>query len=151
VTKGSFYWHFADRETLLSAALKCWEAAERERLDRAAGEDPRGELTALVRSFASGEGCPELRASDGERHAAVAASLAPVGRARAVWIAERLSALGYDEDTAAARALIATGSLVGLRGLRRTHAVSGDEVVAAWLATLLAPAPAASASPDFRD
>ena len=25
VTKGSFYWHFADREALLHAALKRWE------------------------------------------------------------------------------------------------------------------------------
>jgi len=51
VTKGSFYWHFSNREALLQAALARWEQSDVEALmrqvDRVA--DPRARLELLFR------------------------------------------------------------------------------------------------------
>jgi AcrR family transcriptional regulator len=57
VTKGSFYWHFKNREALLSAALQRWETDDTRELEShivAAGDDPRERLSALFR-WVSGE------------------------------------------------------------------------------------------------
>ena len=57
VTKGSFYWHFKNREALLQAALNRWEADDDRELQQhigAAGDPPRERLGALFR-WVSGE------------------------------------------------------------------------------------------------
>jgi AcrR family transcriptional regulator len=56
VTKGSFYWHFKNREALLSAALLRWEADDQRELQRhiSAAAEPRERLGALFR-WVSGE------------------------------------------------------------------------------------------------
>ncbi len=57
VTKGSFYWHFRNREALLAAALARWEADDERELQRhveAAADEPRERLRALFR-WVSGE------------------------------------------------------------------------------------------------
>ena len=49
VTKGSFYWHFASRDALIEAALRRWETADVEGLERRIDPivDPRERLTEL--------------------------------------------------------------------------------------------------------
>jgi AcrR family transcriptional regulator len=57
VTKGSFYWHFRNREALLSATLLRWEADDERELQHhigAAADEPRERLGALFR-WVSGE------------------------------------------------------------------------------------------------
>jgi AcrR family transcriptional regulator len=57
VTKGSFYWHFKNREALLQATLKRWEADDENELQSHIGavhDDPRERLGALFR-WVSGE------------------------------------------------------------------------------------------------
>jgi AcrR family transcriptional regulator len=57
VTKGSFYWHFRNREALLAAALARWEADDERELQQhveAAADEPRERLRALFR-WVSGE------------------------------------------------------------------------------------------------
>ncbi|WHZ19576.1 MAG: Transcriptional regulator, AcrR family [Rhodanobacteraceae bacterium] len=57
VTKGSFYWHFKNREALLQAALDRWEADDERELQAhigTAGGNPRERLGALFR-WVSGE------------------------------------------------------------------------------------------------
>lgn len=57
VTKGSFYWHFKNREALLQAALNRWEADDDGDLQQhvgAPGDHPRKRLGALFR-WVSGE------------------------------------------------------------------------------------------------
>ncbi len=50
VTKGSFYWHFANRDALLQATLERWEAECTEAVIAAVAriEDPRERLAALI-------------------------------------------------------------------------------------------------------
>ncbi|CAN5910063.1 TetR/AcrR family transcriptional regulator [soil metagenome] len=50
VTKGSFYWHFADRQALLTALLTRWEATGTEQIitEVDAVDDPIDRLRALV-------------------------------------------------------------------------------------------------------
>ncbi|MGH8191850.1 MAG: TetR/AcrR family transcriptional regulator [Rhodanobacteraceae bacterium] len=56
VTKGSFYWHFRNREALLSAALNRWEADDERELQHHidAADEPRERLRELFR-WVSGE------------------------------------------------------------------------------------------------
>ncbi|HVU82101.1 MAG TPA: helix-turn-helix domain-containing protein, partial [Rhodanobacteraceae bacterium] len=52
VTKGSFYWHFKNREALLQAALNRWEAGDDTELQHhigTSGAAPRERLGALFR------------------------------------------------------------------------------------------------------
>ena len=41
VTKGSFYWHFANREALMAAAITRWERDQLEDLHNAEAADPK--------------------------------------------------------------------------------------------------------------
>src|SRR3954447_10135934 len=56
VTKGSFYWHFADREALLVAALARWETGHTDRIIDAAEDvsDPRERLRRLIGRVVAG-------------------------------------------------------------------------------------------------
>ena len=49
-TKGSFYWHFADREELVRAALELWELEQTSAVIDELGtvEDPRERLRVLL-------------------------------------------------------------------------------------------------------
>lgn len=51
VTRGSFYWHFKDREDLLSAVLQAWRAHATEQLTKrleSAHDDPRAQIRDLI-------------------------------------------------------------------------------------------------------
>ncbi len=51
VTKGSFYWHFANREALIQATLNRWEENDRQTFERSVNlfKDPRDKMRALFR------------------------------------------------------------------------------------------------------
>ena len=51
VTKGSFYWHFANREALIDAALARWEENDRLTFERSLSiiKDPHDKMRALFR------------------------------------------------------------------------------------------------------
>lgn len=51
VTKGSFYWHFENRDALIIAALDRWEAEDTRTFERSIGiiKDPREKLRTLFR------------------------------------------------------------------------------------------------------
>jgi AcrR family transcriptional regulator len=62
VTKGSFYWHFANREALLMAALALWERKETEETFAAVRRepDPRARIQKLFASVHAGERAARL-------------------------------------------------------------------------------------------
>jgi AcrR family transcriptional regulator len=97
VTKGSFYWHFADRPALLEAVLARWEDQARALLGAAAEAGrPEERLVLLLRGLAR----PAGDLGDAEvfawarRERAVAERVSAVERERVVFLKQQLSELG---------------------------------------------------------
>ncbi len=117
-TKGSFYWHFRDREDLIHAALERWESQETDAVIAMLGPLPDGGarlrelLTAIFLTHAD---VPDrtvgLVAHAG--HPAVEEVLARVMRRRIDYVAEQLVAAGIDEDEARHRAVLAYTAYLG--------------------------------------
>lgn len=124
-TKGSFYWHFADRAALIAATLELWEQRETtEVIERIqAIEDPRERLSALGRGAYAG-------AAHGNAHAAVLAAssdprvwpvLERVTRARLAFLERLYSDLGVAADQAPRWARLAYALYLGIGELRRAN------------------------------
>lgn len=124
-TKGSFYWHFTDRDDLLAEVLTLWEEVETTRVVEALGAvpDPRQRLVVLGRSAYQ-------RASRGGAHAALLAAaddprvqpvLARVTRTR-LQVLERLyREIGLDDPAATRYARLAYAVYLGTADLRRAE------------------------------
>lgn len=153
-TKGSFYWHFRDRDELVTEALAHWEQMGTEAVIVTLGSlgDPRSRLRHLLETlFLPDAGGPEgddaagttqLRADDDSKsldlgislsesggHPAVAELLARVTERRVAYVAEQIEACGVDPAEAQRRALLAYTSYLGYSSLGRTApgAVPGGE------------------------
>jgi AcrR family transcriptional regulator len=117
-TKGSFYWHFANREALLEAALTRWEERTTTEviaeIDHAP-EDPAGRLRLLIiRVIGMAERDPvgpALLANAG--HPLVAPLLARVTEARLGIITRLFGQLGLPAAEARSRALLAYSAFLG--------------------------------------
>jgi AcrR family transcriptional regulator len=130
VTKGSFYWHFKDRDALFDAILDSWrrQATLRiiSRLDQAA-QDSAGRLRHLLLlpfQGARSERGAEVELSIrlwGRRDPRAHAALAEVDQLRLRYIAGLLEDCGYSAADAQARAVLAYafirvgGTLIGPR------------------------------------
>jgi AcrR family transcriptional regulator len=122
VTKGSFYWHFADREALLAALLADWERRAGGRIlarIEAASQAPRERLALLLETVVrEGGGAldPAIRAWSRTDHRA-AACLARVDELRLVWLVQLFEALGYAGAEARTRARLSYLALIGEHSL----------------------------------
>ena len=119
VTKGSFYWHFADRAALHDSMLDRWrETATRAiiaRVERTAAT-PREKLRRLIAlTTTSGTGARLDIAvrTWANLDARVADVVAEIDRERMDFIADLLESIGIDRATAAARAQILYLTLIG--------------------------------------
>ena len=117
-TKGSFYWHFANREELLQAALARWEEQTTTAVISeitGAPDDPAGQFRLLIiRVIQAAELDPigpALLAT--AAHPAVAPVLARVTRERIAVIAGLFGKLGFGPDQARQRALLAYSAYLG--------------------------------------
>jgi AcrR family transcriptional regulator len=148
VTKGSFYWHFKDRDALLRAALGRWEADYTERVIEALAGivDPRERLVRLLSDVTMATKGPfrihaALGAATGEP--AVRAALARVSRRRLGYLEDCYEALGLSRRAARRRALLAYAAYIGLIHVRLEapeELPAGDELaryVAHVIATLV--------------
>jgi AcrR family transcriptional regulator len=121
VTKGSFYWHFADREALLAAALSHWEKSHTERVIEAVAEvrDPRARLSQLIgRVLAGGRSDRIHLALATATHPLVRETLARVTHRRLEYLASCYRELGQPPREAKRSALFAYAAYVGLVHLR---------------------------------
>jgi AcrR family transcriptional regulator len=97
LTKGSFYWHFKDREELLEAVLNEWEGRESERLRANANAPPAERLVHLL-EVATEPGASRLETAlcDWARQdMSVAERLRAIERLRISFLAQLLADLGF--------------------------------------------------------
>ena len=123
-TKGSFYWHFANRQALLEAALATWEREETDAVIAAVDllDEPRERLDVLIGLVldASPVEPLELALLASRREPAVAAALGRVTERRIDYVAGLYRAVGLDEHTARSQAVTAVAAYLGHVQLAQT-------------------------------
>lgn len=121
VTKGSFYWHFTDRDALLAAALRRWEKSYTERIIDTVADvrDPRERLTRLIGRVLVGGWSDRIHiALAASQHPLVREALARVSRRRLAYLESCYVDLGQPRREAKRSALLAYAAYVGLVHLR---------------------------------
>lgn len=127
-TKGSFYWHFANREELVAAVLSAWTDAHTEaiiqRVDAVA--DPRERLGELFTDvFEAGrDGRIELRLLAGLDDPAAADAIDAVTRRRVEYVTRCFRDLGLPAKAARQHAVLAYSAYLGL--LQAQHATGAS-------------------------
>ncbi|WP_344534097.1 TetR/AcrR family transcriptional regulator [Streptomyces albiaxialis] len=116
-TKGSFYWHFANRDALIEAALVRWEQLGTEAViaDLETEPDPEKRLrTLLLRATeAAAEDSLELSLLAHADHPAVAAVLARVTERRVGYVTALFAELGFTAPEAERRGLLSYSAFLG--------------------------------------
>ncbi|WP_151484061.1 TetR/AcrR family transcriptional regulator [Streptomyces albicerus] len=116
-TKGSFYWHFDNREALIEAALARWVEADTEEIITAVETepDPEKRLRILFTEIAKPDTADPLEVSllASTDHPQVAAALRQVTERRIGYLAGLFTELGFAEDEARRRGLMAYSFYLG--------------------------------------
>jgi AcrR family transcriptional regulator len=121
VTKGSFYWHFSDRDALLAAALEHWEKGYTENVIVALEgvRDPRARLARLIGRVLGGGQADRIHiALASSKHRLVRKAVARVTRRRLAYLESCYVELGQSRREAKRSALLAYAVYVGLVHLR---------------------------------
>ena len=149
VTKGGFYWHFADRPALLEEMLDTWERVSIdeaiERVEREGG-DARDRLRRLFALASAGDELArlvlrtDLAVRDwARRDPAVAARLRRVDNRRMEYLRSLFAGFCPDADDVEARGLVTMSLFVGNHFVAADHGDrSRADVVELALARLLA-------------
>ncbi|GHG48100.1 TetR/AcrR family transcriptional regulator [Streptomyces griseocarneus] len=116
-TKGSFYWHFTNREALIEAALERWAEVCTEDIITALRAEP-DPLVRLRRLFAETTAAAardplELSLLATSGHPQVAAVLRRVTERRVGYLAELFTELGFAPDEARRRGLLGYTAYLG--------------------------------------
>jgi AcrR family transcriptional regulator len=125
VTRGGFYWHFANRQALLTEMLDSWEHAATddvlERVERRGG-DPRDRARRAGALTLSDALLPiDLAVRDwARRDPAVARRLRRVDNRRMEYLRTQMRAICTDGDEVEARCLLAFSLLIG------SHLITAD-------------------------
>lgn len=123
VTKGSFYWHFANRDALLDAALTLWEKRETEEIIESVSReaDPRQRIEALFwKVLGDRRTSPlyfALSAVSGDPR--IGSAVRRVAERRLGFMTECFTALGMGEEEARRRSLMAYALYLGMLQLQR--------------------------------
>ena len=125
ITKGSFYWHFSGRESLLEQALKRWEEHDSRNLAKSMGEisDPRDRLISFFRRVGkeklTHEVYSELCAAAG--HAQVEPVLERVANRRIQHLNSAFEEMGMPKQQAKNQARLIYSVYLGFLQLQRQH------------------------------
>lgn len=152
-SKGSFYWHFADRPALLTSMLELWEREGTADVIAhvAAIADPaerlrhvtREALEAKTRGVDVAHAEAALRSWAAQDHA-VAARFVRVEQARTAFLANELTALGYDPAAAMRLGKALYLALIGLYAARSyATELADDAAMLDLLERVIAAAPPA--------
>jgi len=122
-TKGSFYWHFKDRDALAKAALELWERQQTDAVisDLARISDPVARLRALfdlVLTHPGDEEDPVVALFRDASNPRVAEALERVTQRRIDYITAQLVEAGTERPEAQRRAVVAYAAYVGWWQLR---------------------------------
>ena len=116
-TKGSFYWHFTDRDELVRAALALWEDEQTGAVidELAALSDPHERLRVLFDLVLTHPGGvdPVVALFRDATHPEVAAALRRVTKRRIDYVADELVATGVGRAEAGRRASVAVAAYIG--------------------------------------
>jgi AcrR family transcriptional regulator len=116
-TKGSFYWHFANREALVAAALERWAELETEAViaEVAGQSDPEARIRRLftLTTYTAARDPVELALLADAAHPQVAVALRLVTERRLDYLTELFGEFGLDAAEARHRALLAYASYLG--------------------------------------
>jgi AcrR family transcriptional regulator len=150
-SKGSFYWHFADRPALLEAVLELWEReGTQDLITRAqAMPDPREGLRVLAKDTLDVQqnGVDVARIETAIRAWAardpkVGERFARIEDARTTFLAEQIAALGYEPDLALQLSKIVHLAVIGLFAARASgSALAEDQTLTVMVERLIAEAP----------
>lgn len=123
-TRGSFYWHFKDRDALLTAALEKWEQRNTAALISELGDitDPRKRLTALFTTALGKESITGLEPAIVAHadHPAVTPVLRRVTERRIAYLTDLYTDLGLAPVPARHQAVTAYATYLGWLELRRS-------------------------------
>ena len=156
VTRGSFYWHFRDREDLLRRVLKAWSESSTEQLTRRlahAHADPREQLRDVISLPFRGRAAAKAarielairawaRRDELARLAVDAADAARIGYHREIF-----SALGFADEEARQRAFLLYGYEVAESLLHGQGTAAQRQARAAYVERLMLLPLAEPASP----
>lgn len=117
-TKGSFYWHFPNREALLETALARWQERHTTAVNasvEAASDDPVKQLRLLIDQVVQTAEQDSIGVAllSGADHPAVAAALARVTSQRIDFLARLFAKVGFTPAAARQRALLAYSAYLG--------------------------------------
>ena len=145
VSKGGFYWHFADRQALLDELLDSWEqavVADPIEQVESQSDDPRAKLAQLWSLAATVDFPVELAIRDwARRDAAVAARVRRVDNRRMGYLRLLFGQFCTDPDEVEARSLLAFSLFIGSYFIAAEHGDrSRSEVLKLTLDRLLAEA-----------
>jgi AcrR family transcriptional regulator len=125
ITKGSFYWHFTSRESLLEKALNRWEEHDSRNLNRSLGEidHPRDRLVSFFRRVGkeklTHEVYSELCAAAG--HPQVEPVLERVANRRMKHLSTAFEELGMNAKAARYQARLTYSVYLGFLQLQKQH------------------------------
>lgn len=125
ITKGSFYWHFSGRKSLLKQSLARWEEHDSRNLNKSLGEidDPRERLVSFFRRVGreklTHEVYSELCAAAG--HPQVEPVLERVAERRMEHLADAFRELGMEAGQARHQARLTYSVYLGYLQLQKQH------------------------------
>ena len=127
VTRGGFYWHFADRRALLEEMLDRWERASTddvlERVEQQGGDARTKVRRAGALTFSESLLPIDLAVRDwSRREPTVAARLRRVDNRRMEYLRSLFGAFCVDEEEVEARSMLAFSLLIGNHFMAADHA-----------------------------